>query len=272
MLLFILVFSLLSPFAEHAQTEITFVGSDSGQQGNATQITLTWPSGVQAGDVAIVTSQAKKDGGANWSSVSGFTEIADTWYAAWNITGAIFYKVCTGSESGNLVVDFNRRGPCSAAVHVYRGCATSTPLDVPYVEASHYQFGHHDATPTLKPITTVTDGAWVFVACLATNESVETTEMVPPLNYTLREAFGYPGYNHRWQCLADRVVATAGVETPGAWLHGTVRNNGCGTIGYTIALRPAPSPATPPSPPPPPFYQGKIKQRPGAVRKDQDNQ
>ena len=245
---------------------ITFVGSDFDAEGDAEQITLTWPS-VQAGDVAIVTAQAYLDEEEGGWSVSGFTKIAEkNIESGTDISGAIFYKVCTGSESGNLVVRLDdEEGSCSAAVHIYRGCDTSTPLDVTYVEALHYQWTANDATPTLKPITTVTDGALVFVSCVGVNESVATTEMVPPLNYTLRAAFGYPGYNHRWQCLADRVVAIAGVETPGAWLHGTVRDNYCETIGFTIALRPG-SPTFAPPPPPPPPFQGSIRQKPRNIK------
>ncbi len=239
-LLFILVFCLMATSVEAA---ITFVDSDFGADSAASSITLTWPS-VQAGDVAIVTAGVELDSVVDWS-VTDFTEIDDVGEPAIpDITGAIFYKVCTGSESGNLVVSFDPgAGNCSAAVHVYRGVDTTNPIDVTYVRASHYQFTANDATPTLKPITTVTNGALVFVSCVGTTESVATGEFDPPLNYTLREAFGYPGYNGRWQCLADRVVATAGVETPGAWLHGTVRDNNCETIGYTIALRPAGAPA-----------------------------
>jgi len=110
---------------------IAIVGSPgSTQQSGGASFTVAWPSGIQSGDIAILAVYGNTDGW--WTSNSTtFTQIGTQVSSAGVYGLYMFWRRCTGSESGNLTVNTNSSGvQYLGLLSVYRGCiASGTPYE-----------------------------------------------------------------------------------------------------------------------------------------------
>ncbi len=183
-------------------------------------------------------------GGNGWTQLFSNNETAGR-----DFTAGCFYKVHDGSESDpTCTLTGASSGPISGVIEVYRGVDTSTPFDVVYAKGDHWDAGVDDALPTNQPIDTASNGAFVVLAHYATNNDISAG--AAPTNYTIRSALT-PGssYNNKQIFTADREIASAGTETPGAWLHTASPDNAAEWGAITLALKAAGGAATNPKGP-----------------------
>jgi len=102
--------------------------------------------------------------------------------------------------------------------------------------------GKYDTVnPTSKPITTVTDGAEVVLVQWVSYS--EITAGGAPSGYTLR--LDHTPFEDRNILVADRVVSTAGLETPGAWQNTAGTSFGdSSTVTFALAQTVVATPLT----------------------------
>lgn len=213
---------------------ITHVGTETGSVGNSEDVTVDVPSGVQDGDV-LLGFYHNPDDDPLTVALSGFTQIALIGDATADDhkTGA-WYRVAS-SEPSSYTFDSTGSGAnqTSAMIMALRGVDTSNPLDVAFVQGSHY-IKYTDSSGAPAAITTVTNGAWVVIFTSVPN-STTITDFSGPSGYTQRgEVIG----NNRSAQVVTREIATAGAETPGSiTLTGDTGTGDPASI--TLAIRPA---------------------------------
>lgn len=226
--------ALLLVAFQPAGAAITFVASSQDDTGVSTSVSPAVPTGTTTDDVVIAWFANGGDGGTT-PSCTGFTTIGFVESALYNdVTVYMGYKVAGGSEGSTYTCSYAGSGSnqTHAFIATFRGVDTTTPIDVTYVEGSHFNREQNDSTPTPQPITTVTDGAFVVYGMMAGDTA--TTAITPSSGYTEAEELIF---NNRHGELAYKEVATAGLETPSA----ITLVNGAGTEDpamIIIALRP----------------------------------
>ena len=228
------------PISAHAA--ISFVASDTANSTGAQEITVNVPSGTQDDDVMIATCiKDDNESGSNFTS-AGWTQVYNhPEDEGRDITTTILYRVAS-SEPANYTFDtgIGNNEEVSCMIHTYRGVDTSNVLDVTFIDVEdtgHFTTGSNDVTAPNRPITTVTNDAWVIVVHFASHDDI--TSVGAPTNYTIRNSLTGGSMDHRQQALADREISSAGLESPGDWTHSC---STCNQQEYTtsvIALRPA---------------------------------
>lgn len=73
-----------------------------GSGSNSTTVSIAYPSGIQAGDLLVLHISVRETT-ASLSTPSGFTHL-QTIDSAKGISGSVFYKIASGSESGSISV------------------------------------------------------------------------------------------------------------------------------------------------------------------------
>lgn len=215
---------------------ITFIASDV-DGGNAGTLTgLTWPT-VQAGDLALLVWTGVST--TTWTDPSGWTLVAEHTGGSGSLRSRLYYRVCTGSESGSITLthaDINRQ---SAVLAVYRGAHPTSPIDA-------WADRDEDAATDVHACPQVTTGHADCVIVTAVGERVTggTTDYTPPTGYTERadtDALA-SGTGGTITALADDGLATSRPSgtsvTPPPWV-GTVSTGN--VVTWTISVRPAAS-------------------------------
>lgn len=196
--------------------------------------TPTEPAGAIEDDLifAFCTISSSEDG--SWTDPGDYTEIDQVTMGA-NIPGDSYigYKVRgSGAGSGYTFTYSGTADNIRCSLQAFRGNDVTTPIDVTYVQGSHYNENDQDAALTpAEPITTVSDDAWVCLFQWNWDGNI-TTGM--PTGYT---EYMFAESANRTQVIACKAVASAGLETPGAWTHTDVQS-GADSINYTIAIAP----------------------------------
>lgn len=158
---------------------LTYVGGNSAAVAGSTTVgasmsltALTGGSGstAQTGDIVVVLVGIGSQGvNAPTMSTTGYTTIATLYADDTNDANLLVaYKVMGGTP--DTVVDTNPSGnnarALAAAVHVWRGVDTTTPLDVTSTTAT----GINTGQPTPPAITPVTSGS-VIICCGVSGEA-----------------------------------------------------------------------------------------------------
>lgn len=219
---------------------ITFVGSDVGGGNIATLPAgdLVWPT-VQADDVALLFWTMSTT--VTPTTPTDFTLVTNNDGGAGSLRIYIYRKVCTGSEGGtNVGCTVTAATRQSAAIVVYRGVDTTTPVDgTPSFDGTHATGTTHD-----NPAYTPSVSGCAIVTSIHERATNVDTAWTPPTDYTeradtLTEATGSGG---TITAVADDGLLVSNPSgtpvTPGVWTG----NHGTGTpnIGtYTLALRAA---------------------------------
>lgn len=117
---------------------ITLQGTPSVAQTDVdgTTLDVPYPSGVAAGEL-LTAHFSVNDNDPVTDVPTGWT-LAESWDAGNNLTGCVYYKVATGSESGN--VTFTAASTYAAASGMiirWSGVDTTTPLDTTPVKNTH---------------------------------------------------------------------------------------------------------------------------------------
>lgn len=140
----------------------------------------------------------------------------------------LFYKVATGSESGEVDLTMGVGIPLTASMEIWRGVDTSNVFDA---SESGPTYGNNNPNP--PAITTVTDGAVVIAATAARVWGGKTTSQPSGYRESITNTFNRrSGLTTAW-----KTIGTAATEDPGSFSY----VNDESTV-VTVALRPATAP------------------------------
>lgn len=231
---------------------ITFVDSavdtdfkNSASGDSTVSVAVSSLTGLQDDDLLVAFAYGGRGGNGGvppWNATgSGFTSHGGiTTISSLDRRVDSYYKVAS-SESGSYTWTLDSDGSNShwtvLVVAAFRGCDTTTPIDVSFDSA---QTAAHILNTLNSPnpdITTVTDGAWVLLAdSHSGNATMDITAYGAPSGYTLRASTGIS--QNRVLALATNEIASAGAENPGNWTHsGTASGDDLSQI--TMAIRPS---------------------------------
>jgi len=218
---------------------VTFVaaGTLSTENDNSgTTVSVTFPA-HDAGDLLIAVV-GLSNGNPNlnpaetMNAETGWTKMTEgTWSSTTAGSTTVFYNF--DEDDSITTVEFDSTGTTGyvAKGFAYRGVDTSTPIDV----GPTYLNDQGGASSIAPPdITTVTDGA---MAIVITNRDGNPVALTPSSGYDERSDEGNSGPGDGVMVhLADNVIASAGLESPGdvTW-SGSQENN-----AMSFALRPEP--------------------------------
>lgn len=190
---------------------ISYIASATNNTGSSTSITVSVPTGTQDGDVMIAAYGNGQDDGTT-PAISGWTSIGYVEDATIsNNTLALFYRVASSEPASyTMTYDSSTSNLTSGIISTFRGVDTTTPLDVTYVEGSHYLKEQNVTEANPPSITTTTNGA--FVIYVVHCKGAVVTAITPASGYT--EAAEIIG-NNRYMQMAYKEVPTAGAEDPG---------------------------------------------------------
>jgi hypothetical protein len=224
---------------------ITFISASENNVAANDDVTVTAPASIQDNDLLVAFYHYEEITDSALSvSLSGFTPIDETYNTnGFDMSTAIWYKVAS-SESGDYTFTGSAAGgtgKSGAHIIVLRGVDTGDPLDVTFVNGSHFKKEQdHGATgPTAQQITTESDGAWV-VLFYATGGNAITNFVMPP-NYDERSVIENVAEVSGAVC--TRKITSFGLETPGI-MGTTGAGAGADSQMYTIAIKAASGTAT----------------------------
>ena len=220
---------------------ITIVDVATNQNSNSqTAATPAEPTGATTDDLMLMIDTMDDPGTtAIWTETdTAFVQIDNINDATGNDkTVYLGRKKHTGTPGSYTNTHDQVAGPTAGALACFRGVDTTTPMDVTYVRATHSNSALNTPTTAAPAITTVTDGAMV-VLCQYLSNTISGAPG-PPTGYTELAAFcGNAAFSNDGLYMCYKIVANAGVETPGAFTHTDVTGTS-DTTCITIALRPA---------------------------------
>ncbi len=225
-------------FTQQANAAISFVGCEH-QSAGSENITVSVHASTLDDDVLIAFGQWGDDDHApiTGTGPSAFTEIDENAETAGSDNATwIGYKVAS-SEPASYT--FNGSGAGSensmAMICVFRGVDTTTPLDVTYSTASHYDWLVDDENPNTKSISTSSANAWIV---LAANFRIQISSPAAsgPSGFTDRstfdETFARNGIITTMEQATPGTVSPGDFTVPGA-------TSSMDSSNYILALKPA---------------------------------
>lgn len=218
---------------------IASVGADSAGGNVATLTGLTWPA-VQANDVAVMWWLGINS--VTWTDPGNFTLINSTDGDTGASRMRLYYRVCTGAETGDVSLVHSAADRQCAVMAIYRGCDPVTPINL----TTGWAVRDESASGTTHACPQVTTDVADCVVLTAIGEraSSGTTGWTAPPGYTERaDSDGLATGTGGTSCaLADDGLATsrpAGTNvTPPVWTS----TNGFATaniLTWTVSIRPA---------------------------------
>lgn len=219
---------------------IAFVASESAASftSNPTPTTCNVPAGT-LDDHVMVAYVTINSGSAGFVPPAGWT-LVDEIVSDVNdpMKSAIYTRVAASEPASYDWAHDNTNRWLAVIIQAWSGVNISTPMDAVYSQVLHTANHVNDPAPPNQPITTVTDGAEVIVFH---HYRGPLDTVAAPTGYTLDPS----SLNSSSRCLhvANRSIATAGVEAPGNWLHTDASVNDDSQV-WTISLRPAGDPRT----------------------------
>ena len=222
----------------HAAVSVISGGAINGSVTNGNNVTLTFPVGVQQGDVVIVYGGHPFRSGAPLGPLTaGYTVIASHTAAAPSF-GA-WYKVMGASPDANVV----GRGTGNTADATAYGAYILRGVDPSIFDQTAVTVGPTTSTnPNPGSIITQTSGAWVLA--LAGSQVIDASPGTPT-NYTNLNTKSGNDSNDITIAGVTREIASPASEDPPAyptWSSGA-------WYAITIALKPEPPSNAPPATP-----------------------
>lgn len=140
----------------------TYVGSSAYVTTGTKTTTTPWPSGHQAGDLAVWFGMANAEGGIAGVTLSGtgWTSFFNQRNPAFNQYRIVmFYKYATSSAEAATVASYTGQdyGLCSQII-VFRNTAVSSPID-----ASAIAYAYPQPNPVSNPVNVTTTGPKRFI-------------------------------------------------------------------------------------------------------------
>lgn len=209
---------------------ITFVNAATERFASATSVSPAEPASAAEDDVFIALSSIDSVDGA-WTDPAGWTEVAQ-FANDFNLVEHQISYIARGVSAPGLSWSYSgTAAPIRTTIYAFRGVDTTTPLDVTWVKASHYQQLTDDPTGANPAITTNTDNSMILL--LHTTRFSAGGTPGAPSGYSLSST----GHGSQpQQNAAYKVLATAGTETPGVWTH-TGFSVGADPDEFTLALK-----------------------------------
>ena len=220
---------------------ISYISSSVGWAASTPDITVTAPASIQDDDLLLAFYSNSYQSGVDDGTpvtLSGFTKINDVFAGSGtDITAACFWKIAS-SETGNYDMSADVVGGgtqrTTGAIIVLRGVDTTTPLDVAFVEANHWDKAINSATPTPKPITTDTDNAWVVLWGCTLFSHVSACNPVSGYDERVEQVVN----NGNVEICTKLIPTASTTETPGAFPHTDIDSSN-ETGMYTLAIKEA---------------------------------
>lgn len=211
------------------------------QQDLATSVTVSYPSGVQAGDLMLVVVTHSSNVAPTGSIPSGWTEYTNTigGSSSQGPSTVVYYRVAQGGESGGITFPgHSTAGRITGHISRWTGVDTTTPFDFDPVKGPR-EFTLETTTPAVT--TTVNDVELIYSVAIS---STSTSDINTAAGTT---RFAWTTGTGRRSSLFREARPTAGATSTKTWTQtGTVALN-WGTV--VIGLRPAGSTPPPPSSP-----------------------
>lgn len=105
---------------------ISLLGTSTAELDNATTVNLTWPAGVTANSIAVITVVNWKFGASVIPTTpAGFTQRVNADIPGGNRV-AVYYKECTGTETGALAVALTTASYAGWTLAVWNGTGDLT--------------------------------------------------------------------------------------------------------------------------------------------------
>jgi hypothetical protein len=202
---------------------------------HTTGVTVDLPSGLSSGDFMVLFVFKDFDTASTFDSISGWTRITalnTIGTSGRNRQSATWYRVYDGTE-GSTITSTGTGTDAHENSAVIIGWPDSDGFDVTPTTA-HKNAQDNSFTPTCEPITTVTDGAMVATFSGMTFAAMDP--WVAPTGYTMVDGEVTPTQGKLG--VAEKVRATAGLETPGDWnnTNGDSRDE---SVVITVAIKPS---------------------------------
>lgn len=206
--------------------------ADSASLTAGNPLTMSVPGGVVDGDFLLMTIYADRSlttitTPAGWTRL---TDIEPSRVPSDPLTTGLAWRLAS-SEPATYDATISDTVTCSGVIVAYENIDQATPFDVTPI-AAHIDDQFDTTKPTPQPITTVTANADVITLQLVSNSAI--TAAAAPTNYTLR--VDHTPFDDRNILIADRAIATPGVETIGAWLNVASAEFGDSSV-ITMALK-----------------------------------
>lgn len=200
----------------------------TNKSSNATEITVTKPSGTAEGDLLFasicVDSQTPTiDTPSGWTALHKQQAVA--------ISTAIFYKLAGGSEPSDYTFTWpSTNADSTAAIARISGAHQTTPIDV-----SDEGTGG-SSTMVAPAVTTTVDDTLIVRVVLADQGATSIDPWTPPTDHTEEWDFANPTlFDGQGQTMAHIDQASAGDSGTGSF----TANASDGYHGYTVAIAPA---------------------------------
>jgi hypothetical protein len=227
---------ILLLFSVSAFADISFVDSTNTNATGQTSRTGTEPTGTAENDLVIALGSTGNQFGM-WSSVGSFTEIDNIVTSTGAASHLYLGRIIRGSSAPSYQFDYSGAAAAMSLTLVsLRGIDTSAPLDVTYVQGSHYMQAQNTPNTAARAITTATDGAWVLLMCQMGGNIDGSAG--PPDTYTEHGDFLTGAATIRGHYVASKLISPAGTETPGVFTHADTLGNGDPRC-FTLAIKPA---------------------------------
>jgi len=207
-------------------------------------LTCTIPAGSVLDDLMLIYyTRAGSQNGTSSINEAG-------WAKAWEINKqgtssardvqyALYWKFHDGSENNPVINSGSTSGSTlrrrSFSVS-YRNVSLVSPFDVPPTLGVHTN-SQLDTDPTAEPITTASNDSLVLISQHIADNNVSA--MAYPAGYSrLYDRFS-TGHNDCQYGVASKFVASAGLETPGAFINTFSGGGADASITSILALRDA---------------------------------
>ena len=231
----VLIGSMISsPFAQAA---IVYQSSGTGDNGSGSvaELQITYPSGVQLGDLLIATI-AKRSAGS-FNQPPGWTLINTVTSADSTITQAVYYRIADSTDVAATSVFFYFSGAAKATggVSRYSGVDTSNPVNVSASSTAAGPLNNNFSTPSVT--TTVANTR--VINSISQADGGAFSNVNTALRYQITSSGGGKSTTKSTTGSIDALQATAGTTAgPGMQTAGTGSY-----VAHTIAIKPTP-PAT----------------------------
>lgn len=209
---------------------ISDLTSATNSAGSGTAITVTAPSGIASGDVAIfvINHNSETATVADNNGSTPTTELIEAVYGGAGGGGlAVYRRVCGGSEPSSYAFTMSNSNRWTIVAFKVRGVDNTTPIDTGALADGNDE---SSTAPTCPGVTTVTDLAWA-IAVAGTDGTGNGTFSAVPGTFTEIATIN----TNQPVSVAYKEISPAGA-TGNQDFTTTGGNNGTLTI---FALRPA---------------------------------
>jgi len=207
---------------------LAFRAAGAIASGFAQTLEVALPAGTTDGDFLIIAAYCSDNRNIT-TPEAGWTSETTVMSSVAGDSAVAFMHTIASSESGTYTVNMDGGADKTmyAVMLAYSGADQTTPQDAAFT--NNFDVAN-SSSHNPAAITTVTDDAIVVSICGATQTTASPG--TPPSGYTLRAENGSTHYLG----VADKAVASAGVEDPGNW---TSLGSGADSESITLAIRPA---------------------------------